>query len=153
MDYPLFILEGHKFAAWCLLKLEKKQNYVVSGSGDSTIRLWDYSTKKCKKVFINGSTNVVNLVNINKKLIAALSTDGCIRFWNISDYKMVKKIGIFDSQMIVCCSDILNERLQLIGGSDKEIKLFDYKFKNTKSKYFLNAYFNRSSVKSLTILT
>jgi WD40 repeat protein len=153
MDYPLFILEGHKFSAWCLLKLQKS-TYIVSGSGDSTSRIWDYSSKKCKKVLINGtSTNVINLVSINKKIIAALSTDGCIRFWNLSEFKMVKKIVIFDSQMIVCCSYIINERLQLIGGSSKDIKLLDYKFKNKQSKYFLNTFINKSSVSSLTIIT
>jgi WD40 repeat protein len=151
MDYPLFILEGHKYAVWCVLKMQKS-NYVLSGSGDSTLRLWDYSRKKCKKVIINGDTNVLNLVNINRKMIACLSTDGCIRFWNVCLNLKIKKIVIFDSEMIVCCSDIINNRLQLIGGSNKEIKLFDYKFKNKNKNYFLNAFCNKSSVKSLTIL-
>ena len=151
VDFPLFVLEGHKFSTWCLLKLPSKSSkYVVSGSSDSTIRIWDYSEKKCKKIYVNGSTSVINLFSINKKLVAAFSTDGCIRFWNIKESKMVKKIVAFESQMIVCCSNVVNESLQLIGGSNNEIRLYDYKY--AKTKFYLNSFFNKSAVKSLVIV-
>jgi WD40 repeat protein len=147
----LCTIEGHKYCVWCIVKL-LIPNYIASGSGDSTIRLWDYKTKKCRKVLMNGSgsNNVINLTNINAKLLAALSTDGCIRFWNLSDLKILKKLVVFENDMILSCSSLINDKLQLIAGSSKEIKLYDYRFK--KTEFFISRFVYKSIVNAIIII-
>jgi WD40 repeat protein len=151
-DEPLlFTLEGHNYTVWCLVKL-LIPNIIASGSGDSTIRLWDYKTKKCRKILNNGSNsnNVINLTNISEKLLAALSTDGCIRFWSLSDLKILRKLVIFENDMILSCSLLINDKLQLIAGSSKEIKLYDYRFK--KTEFFICKFINISIVNAIISL-
>lgn len=121
-NYPLFLLQGHKFATWCLEKLDNKN--IVSGSGDGTIRIWNYDKKKCERILINGITTVIGLSLISKSIIAAYCTDGFIRFWDIFESKIVCKIKAFDG-MISCNSNLLLEHMILVGSTSHGLKLYD----------------------------
>jgi len=146
---PLYILEGHKFSTWTVIQLLSKK-YIASGSGDGTIRIWDYKAKKCKETLQNGNTNIIGLVNCNKKVICSFSTDGIIRFWNLEKRDVLKKVQAFENSMIICHSKLINDRLILVGGSNHEVKLFD--FKSKKQNYFILKYKNTNTIRSIEII-
>ena len=60
--------------------------YVLSGSSDKTIKLWDIDSCECVKTFIGHLgpvTTIIKLSHPNKNLIASGSFDKTIRIWNM----------------------------------------------------------------------
>ena len=60
-----------------------KDNLIISGSNDKTIRIWDINTGKCLKV-LEGHTDSVWSVFVKDNLIISGSDDATIRITPIS---------------------------------------------------------------------
>ena len=57
--------------------------YLVSGCGDSTIKLWNYESGQCISTLNGHSNYILSLVYIpNTKYIASSSYDDTIKIWN-----------------------------------------------------------------------
>lgn len=108
------MLSGHKngtINAWNIVNKEKLKSfkehknivddvkaltfsYFVSCSKDQSIRIWDFTSNKSLKVFINESWTfcISHLKSYNSELIATGDDNKYIKIWNIESYKIIGKI-------------------------------------------------------------
>lgn len=107
-------LEGHTGSVLCLQFDNKK---VVSGSSDSTIRIWDVETGTCINTLDHAhEQSVLHLRFIANRLVSC-SKDKSVRVWNISDdgtectlsqvlegHKAAVNVVEFDEKYIVSAS-------------------------------------------------
>ena len=82
--------EGHTSSVTALV-VTKDNKYVVSGSEDKTIRIWNLLKKKAKEIVLQGHTSAIHsiVVTSDKKYIISGSgshfykfCDKTIRIWN-----------------------------------------------------------------------
>ncbi len=61
--------------------------YIISGSEDKTIKIWNYETYKLVHTLEVQSNAVEKIINIHDtKLIISYSGDECLKIWNIETY-------------------------------------------------------------------
>ena len=76
-------LDGHTGTVLCLTL---RNNLLISGSNDTTVRIWDLSSGQCLHVLQNHPSYVTALgFNENYTLLATGSGGGVIKIWRISD--------------------------------------------------------------------
>ncbi|MDM8522213.1 hypothetical protein QUF80_02480 [Desulfococcaceae bacterium HSG8] len=99
--------------------------YIISGSFDKTVRLWDLSTGKEIRTFTGhqDSVNSVSLSEYGRTLVSG-SDDNTVRLWNLSTGKELRTFtGHQDSVRSVSLSE---DGTTLISGSnDKTVRLWD----------------------------
>jgi len=71
-------LEGHQEP---VEDIKIFKGYLISGSRDKMIRVWDLCTGECKKI-LEGHENTISAVDMNNKYIASGSYDKTIRIWD-----------------------------------------------------------------------
>jgi WD40 repeat protein len=101
---PEKILKGHEYTILCL-DVDKTSSYVVSGSYDTNVILWDYKSGKQLEKF-NGHNSGVWSVKIspNSKYVATGSWDNnqnakgsaqnCLNILDIKTLKVIKSLSI-----------------------------------------------------------
>lgn len=85
-----FTLSGHQKGVNCLeYSPSGDKPYIISGSDDKTVRVWDYQTKQCVQV-LSGHTANVSTVMMHPQLpiIMTGSEDGTARVWHSSTYRL-----------------------------------------------------------------
>ncbi|KAJ1912921.1 hypothetical protein H4219_005420 [Mycoemilia scoparia] len=85
-------LKGHDGPVTCIGVVpkeltENQQRWVLSGSWDKTIRLWDIKTQKTVAIF-NGHSDFIKslVVDSNRRIFYSGSSDADIRAWKIPDF-------------------------------------------------------------------
>ncbi|CAL6102178.1 Pentapeptide_repeats-containing protein [Hexamita inflata] len=117
-------LKGHEeqvtSLAFCL-----NQNYIVSGSDDKTIIMWDISQEKIVKTF-QGHTSAINCVAVSPdgKSMVSGSCDTTAKVWDLETgkEKYILKGHIND---VYTVSYNVQGTVIATGSSDKTIKLWD----------------------------
>ena len=87
---PNFSLEGHLRGVNTVDYYRGGDKpYLVSGSDDFTIKVWDYQTKACIST-LDAHTHNVSAVLFHPRLpiIISASEDGTVRFWHADKYKI-----------------------------------------------------------------
>ncbi|PWA02653.1 hypothetical protein BB558_001213 [Smittium angustum] len=79
--YFVHLLKGHTLSVRALTTLGR---YIISGSYDTTVRVWDSKTGSCTFV-LTGHSDKVYAVSSDKenRTIASSSLDGTVRLWSI----------------------------------------------------------------------
>ena len=91
---------GKSTTMW-LKKKEHKFKYILSGSRDSTIKVWDYKTAQCVQTLAgHGRTISCMLVMASTGEIASASFDSTIKLWNIVTGECVKTLRGHSSWVI-----------------------------------------------------
>ena len=108
-------LSGHKDQITCLLMIVvENQLYLISGSKDKTIRIWNMNSGRCETILYGHSSTINSIVLRNNCLISG-GNDGCIKTWDLD-----KKI---------CCDTIQRDYpiIKLETTLNELIVLYDHK--------------------------
>lgn len=82
-DFCKNTLTGHNGSINCLKLLRNRR--LASGSGDSSIKLWDLDNNKCIATLV-GHKKAINCLELLKSgHLSSGSDDNTIRIWNLSD--------------------------------------------------------------------
>eukprot|EP00923_Selenidium_pygospionis_P046386 GHVN01079974.1.p1 GENE.GHVN01079974.1~~GHVN01079974.1.p1 ORF type:complete len:985 (+),score=199.69 GHVN01079974.1:138-3092(+) len=87
---PHFNLQGHEKGVNCIeYSPVGERPYIISGSDDKTVKVWDYQTKQCIMTLI-GHTKSINcaLFHPHLPIIISGSEDGQCRVWHASTYRL-----------------------------------------------------------------
>jgi WD40 repeat protein len=80
------VLRSHSDCVLCLQKLTCTQ--FVSGSGDRSIRIWDYEMGACLKTIINAHSSWINyLLVLPTGDVLSCSNDTTLKLWNLEANK------------------------------------------------------------------
>merc|ERR1719335_2076986 len=85
-----FSLTGHTRGVNCIeYSPSGEKPYLVSGSDDQAIRIWDYQTKQCIQT-LTGHTNNISTAVFHPALPIILtgSEDGTVRVWHAATYRL-----------------------------------------------------------------
>jgi len=85
-----FTLSGHTKGVNCLdYSPSGEKPYIVSGSDDHSIRVWDYQTKQCIQVLTGHTNNITTTVfHPTLPVILTGSEDGTVKVWHTSTYRL-----------------------------------------------------------------
>eukprot|EP00928_Gymnodinium_smaydae_P061718 TRINITY_DN45741_c0_g1_i1.p1 TRINITY_DN45741_c0_g1~~TRINITY_DN45741_c0_g1_i1.p1 ORF type:complete len:946 (-),score=237.93 TRINITY_DN45741_c0_g1_i1:335-3172(-) len=85
-----FTLNGHQKGVNCVEYAPTGEKpYLISGSDDKTVKIWDYQTQKCIQT-LEGHTNNVSAALFHPTLPIILTggEDGSVRVWHSSTYRL-----------------------------------------------------------------
>jgi hypothetical protein len=79
------MLEGHTWGITSLVALGA--GHVVSGSDDSTLRVWNAATGNCERTLEGHTLRIVSLAALCDGRVVSTSGDDTLRVWNIATGK------------------------------------------------------------------
>lgn len=112
---------GHDDKVEALIQLPSN-GYLVSGSADSKIKIWDIQAGKCIKTLTSHTAPVKSLCVLKKGGFASASQDKTIRIWD-DEGKCLKTLTGHNA--CVRCVSSLQNGLLASGSEDKTIKLWN----------------------------
>lgn len=92
-----FTLTGHQRGVNCVeYSPGGEKPYIVSGSDDRMVKIWDYQTKQCIQT-LSGHTNNVSytLFHPTLPIILTGSEDGTVKIWHGSTYRLEATLSYF----------------------------------------------------------
>jgi WD40 repeat protein len=121
--YCKYTLEGHNDTITSLLFLSSNL-YLISGSSDQSIRIWDsMSQYKCIKIILFHNDTISCLISVNNDLFASASYDKTLKLWNAHNYQYVDTIKAH--KMGITCLLRIKDGCFATGSGDKTIKIWD----------------------------
>ncbi len=114
-------LEGHTGPVWCLVAVEVR-NILISGSSDTTIKIWDIFTFKCRHT-LKGHLGIVHSLLVTGILCYSASDDKSIRIWDLNTIQC-KKI-LQDHEDCVVALAVSTDQKYLFSGSYHQIRVWD----------------------------
>ncbi|CAF0996197.1 unnamed protein product [Brachionus calyciflorus] len=122
IDYELTCsIDSHESTVTCIEIFNDK---IISGSLDSTIKIWQKNEGICLKKLTDHSDSVFSL-SINENYLASGSADKTIKIWNLNKLECVRTLR-GHNDYIHCLKFFKNGQL-LSGSFDKTIKIWDLK--------------------------
>jgi WD40 repeat protein len=122
---------GHTKAVRCV-KIIENSNKLISGSDDSTIKIWNLDTSKCERT-LKGHLDCVGslLLTKNSKLISG-SFDASIKVWDLKTFKCLNTLK--EEFKVICLSIISNNQFvsALVDGT---INIWDLNSFNRASSF------------------
>lgn len=118
------VLSGHEKAV-CALTTDDK-NWIVSGSADFTIRVWDKNT--CKGITVlKGHHDSISAVKFFHDFLISASFDRSIRVWSTQDWTFQHFVSEEAHEEAVTCLTVVTKNDQLASGSaGGEIKIWSH---------------------------
>jgi len=111
-------LEGHTDGVRSVVVSDK---YIISGSADKTIKIWDLTTFELVAT-LEGHNSIVNSVIVSDKYIISGSFDRTIKIWDLSTFKL---IAILKGHNGYVYSLTVSDKYIISGSVDKTIKIWD----------------------------
>lgn len=110
------ILSGHTDTVRDLLILSDK-NTLISGSQDSTIRIWNIDLAECKLV-LSGHTDIISKLHFfSPEVLMSASFDRTVRFWDLKTGKCLKVLK-GDRNGVCFITTMCNGSLLSVGTED-----------------------------------
>lgn len=103
--------------------------YVLTGSRDATIRMWNLETSECVKVFTGHYETIVSIdISPNNKYMVSTSTDNSVRLWTLIpenavffNKRFIIDIKSFHNDIYVASYDKTNKTLYIDDINDDSI--------------------------------
>uniref|UniRef100_A0A7S2FP04 Coatomer subunit beta' n=1 Tax=Alexandrium andersonii TaxID=327968 RepID=A0A7S2FP04_9DINO len=92
-----FTLTGHQRGVNCIeYAAGGEKPYLISGSDDRTVKIWDYQTKHCIQTLTGHTNNVsASLFHPTLPIILTGSEDGTVRIWHGATYRLEATLNYF----------------------------------------------------------
>ncbi|MBX7173957.1 MAG: TIR domain-containing protein, partial [Pyrinomonadaceae bacterium] len=118
------ILKGHQKAINSDT-VSSDGKFIVSGSSDETMRIWDLATGQCLKTLVGHSDSVLAVaVSSDGKFIVSGSSDETVRIWDLATGQCLKTlVGHSDSVWGVAVSS--DGKFIVSGSSDETVRIWD----------------------------
>lgn len=55
--------------------------YLLSGSDDKSVRVWDLSNARCVKKLLNAHSHFVTTLDLRARIFVTGSVDNCVKVW------------------------------------------------------------------------
>ncbi|KAI0163337.1 F-box/WD repeat-containing protein 1A [Pestalotiopsis sp. NC0098] len=124
LPHPDFPQEGHKE---CVYSLQYDPDYVVSGSRDKTIRIWNLQTRRlARKPLIGHRGSVLCLqfdADPEEDLIVSGSSDSDVIIWKFSTGEKLQVLNRAHSESVLNVK--FDKRILVTCSKDKSIKIFN----------------------------
>jgi len=94
-NYSLEGKEGHEKGVNCVAYYPGGDKpYLITGSDDKTVKVWDYQTKACVQT-LHGHLQYVSAVAYHPELPVLMSSseDGTVRLYNSNTYSLIKQLS------------------------------------------------------------
>jgi len=123
---PFRSLRGHSHFV-SSLSISNDSKYVVSGSWDKTLRLWDLNTMTTRQIFSGHEKDVLAVAfSQDNRMIFSGGMDKTLRFWNTKgENKYVSKEF---NGWVSCITHVKKEKdssLLAVGSWDSKVRIFD----------------------------
>lgn len=118
---------GHIKKINCLI-ITSDSSQIITGSEDTTIRLWSVITKLQRKVFFGHTGRVLSLAFVSNSLFLSCSSDKTIRIWNLFS-GICETILQGHSSVVNCISTAKNSIYAVSGSNDSLVGLWNIKEK------------------------
>jgi WD40 repeat protein len=115
----LHTLRGHTSTVRCLKMPD--ENTAISGSRDTTLRVWDIKTGLCKNVLV-GHQASVRCLEIKGDIVVSGSYDTTARVWSISEGRCLRTLSGHFSQIYAIAFD--GTRIAT-GSLDTSVRIWD----------------------------
>lgn len=95
--------------------------WLLSGSHDETIRVWDWAQKTCAKVLHQPNDHVRSLaVSADSQFLASGGDDCQVMLWNLNNYQLLQTLSTRQSRIWSVGFQQQRDRLLLAAGGDKQ---------------------------------
>lgn len=112
-------LRGHTSTVRCLKMADSKT--AISGSRDTTLRIWDLENGVCKNVLVGHSASV-RCLEIKGDIVVSGSYDTTARVWSISQGQCLRTLQGHFSQIYAIAFD--GQRIAT-GSLDTSVRIWD----------------------------
>eukprot|EP00656_Telonema_subtile_P015744 TRINITY_DN18284_c0_g1_i2.p1 TRINITY_DN18284_c0_g1~~TRINITY_DN18284_c0_g1_i2.p1 ORF type:complete len:383 (-),score=66.67 TRINITY_DN18284_c0_g1_i2:80-1228(-) len=106
--------------------VESSLGFLVSGSRDKSVKLWDLTTQQCIHT-LNGHDNWVRsaVFHPSGKHLLSSSDDKSIKVWSLENMRCVKTIAEAHPHFVSCVD--FNQRFPMMvsGGVDQKVKIWE----------------------------
>ena len=122
IDYSI---NAHKSSIWSMIKLSN--DYIVSGSSDKMIKIWDIINKKTEpNIKLKGHKGTIFcLGEIEKDKIISGSEDRTIRLWDLVKKECIKILEDPNGSKINCSYILSDPGFIITGGDDNLLKIWN----------------------------
>ncbi|KAI9014672.1 WD40-repeat-containing domain protein [Gaertneriomyces semiglobifer] len=120
-------LAGHKDNVKCIAFIGDDGLSIISGSSDSTCRIWNTETGECQGVLEGHLSRIWDVASSKAGLtVASASGDGTVKLWDLRTNKMQCMTTLEDSNGDVYSVDFHPAGRHIVsGGYDKTVRLYD----------------------------
>ncbi|OZY87545.1 hypothetical protein CBP51_11410 [Cellvibrio mixtus] len=115
---------GHNgWANTCALSADGR--YLVSGSGDASLRLWELSSGECVREFIGHSSGVTSCaLSADGRYLVSGSGDKSLRLWNLGNGECEREY-IGHEGGVTSCALSADGRYLVSGSNDNSLRLWE----------------------------
>lgn len=139
---PQIRLKGHEQEGYGMAWSPKKEGYIISGSDDKKVCLWDISkctTSECEALStFSGHTSVVEDVQFhchNPDMFGSCGDDKMLKLWDMRDStKAINSIQAHDAFVNCLSFNPNSEYLVVTGSEDKTVALWDLRKLDAKTR-------------------
>lgn len=124
LPHPSYPEEGHQE---CVYSLQFDANYLVSGSRDQTMRIWNLHTRRLMRPPLTGHTGSVLCLQFDadpeEDLLVSGSSDSNVFIWKFSTGELIQKLTRAHRESVLNVR--FDKRILVTSSKDKTIKIFN----------------------------
>ncbi|KAK9454754.1 WD40-repeat-containing domain protein [Dipodascopsis uninucleata] len=115
----LSVLNGH---AGRVMDVGFNDKYIISGSQDRTIRVWDKNAPHVSLRVLEGYSGFINRIGLHNNLVVSGSGDHTVRLWNVEAEECVT---VFKDHTRGVAAVSFDGKIVASGGSDRTVRLYN----------------------------